>query len=381
VGAGPGRRALDGFVLGVKDVIDVAGMPTRSGSTLTSPEPVQVDAPVVAQARAAGAAIIGKTQCTEWALNDPAPTRNPWDAACTPGGSSAGSAVAVSVGMCTATLDTQTAGDVLRPAAYNGVVGLKPTIGWAPTEGTQAVAPSIDTIGVTARSVGDAAAVAAAIGDQPDRFRSGADRGPPRLGRLHNAFYNTVGPAVAANLDEMARRFSDAGVDIVDVETSVDLSLLHTAHRIITFSECAALHLGRYRSNPGRYGPKARELLDLGLVTPAYAYVEAQHIRREAGKRLADVLKDVDALMLPLVPEPAPAQHTTGDSRFQIPWTLCGFPTLALPSGLAGGLPLSVQLAASPHDDATLLAVARWCERTLDLVLSPSPRLPAGRGH
>src|SRR5207248_2345144 len=192
----------------------------------------------------------------------------------------------------------------------------------------------------------------------PDRFRSETSPRPPRLARLHNPFYDTVEPAAAASLDEIAHRFGDAGADIVDVATSVDLSLVHTAHRIMTFSECAAVHLSRYRSNPGRYGPKAREVLDLGLVTPAYAYVEAQHVRQEAGERLADLLKDVDALLLPLVPEPAPPRHTTGDSRFQIPWTLCGFPAAALPSGLTCGLPLSVQLVASPDDDATLLAAA-----------------------
>ena len=125
-------------------------MPTRCGSALTATEPAPADATVVGRLRSAGAAIIGKTHCTEWALNDPAPTRNPWDDSRTPGGSSAGSAVAVAAGMCRATVDTQTAGDVLRPAAYNSVVGFKPTAGWAPLDGVIPVAPTIDTIGITA---------------------------------------------------------------------------------------------------------------------------------------------------------------------------------------------------------------------------------------
>jgi Asp-tRNA(Asn)/Glu-tRNA(Gln) amidotransferase A subunit family amidase len=154
---------LASYAVGIKDVIDVAGMPTRSGSLLTSRTPAPADAPVVARVRAAGAAVVGKTQCTEWALNDPAPTCNPWHPDRTPGGSSAGSAVAVVTGMCTATVDTQTAGDVVRPAAYNGVVGFKPTFGWAPLAGIQAVSPSVDTVGVMACEVEEAAAVAAAV--------------------------------------------------------------------------------------------------------------------------------------------------------------------------------------------------------------------------
>jgi len=168
-GATPAGATLDGFAVAIKDIIDVAGMPTRCGSALTATEPAPADATVVGLLRSAGAAIIGKTHCTEWALNDPAPTRNPWDASRTPGGSSAGSAVAVAAGMCRATVDTQTAGDVLRPAAYNGVVGFKPSSGWAPLDGVTPVAPTIDTIGITARHLSDAAAVAAAIADDPPR--------------------------------------------------------------------------------------------------------------------------------------------------------------------------------------------------------------------
>lgn len=363
--------ALDGFVLGVKDVIDVAGMPTRSGSPLTLPGPVAADAPAVARLRAAGALIAGKTQCTEWALNDPAPTRNPWHPDRTPGGSSAGSAVAVTAGMCTATVDTQTAGDVLRPAAYNGVVGLKPTIGWVSTSGTQPVAPTIDTIGVIASRVADAVAVAAAMADDPARFGGDTVPGPPRIGVLTAAFADDIGSAVRANFGQTLQRFADGGADLAMVSCPVDLSLVHATHRIITFAECAAGHLTAGQPRLEGYGPRARQLIDLGVVTPAHAYLHAQRVRQDATQRLTAMLAGVDVVVLPVVPEPAPDRATTGDSRLQIPWTLCGFPALALPTGLGpDGLPLAVQFIAGLQDEPALLAAARWSEQVLGAQLA-----------
>lgn len=158
----------------------------------------------------AASAVLGGERAALWALNDPAPTRNPWAPDRTPGGSSAGSAVAGAAGMCTATVDTQTAGDVLRPAAYNAVVGFKPTIGWVSTDGSQPVAPAIDTIGVTARRVDDAAAVAAAIADDPARFSHGAVSGLPRLGLLADPFADDIGPVMRANFSETLQQLADA---------------------------------------------------------------------------------------------------------------------------------------------------------------------------
>ena len=372
---GGAAGALDGYVAGVKDVIDAAGMPTRAGSPLTSPAPVAADAPAVARLRAAGAAIAGKTHCTEWALNDPAPTRNPWAPDRTPGGSSAGSAVAVAAGMCTAAVDTQTAGDVLRPAAYNAVVGFKPTIGWVSTDGSQPVAPAIDTIGVTARRVDDAAAVAAAIADDLARFTRGALSSLPRLGVLTDPFADDIGPEMRANFSQTLQQLTGAGANLAPVSCPVDLSLVHAAHRIITFAECAAEHLAAGRHSRKEYGPRARELIDLGLVTPAPAYLHAQQVRRNTARRLATMFADADVILLPVVPEPAPAQATTGDSRLQIPWTLCGFPALSLPTGLSPtGLPLAIQFIADRRNELALLAAAHWSEQVLALNLAPPLR-------
>src|SRR5918996_176753 len=207
---------LASYAVGIKDVIDVAGMPTRSGSLLTSRTPAPADAPVVARVRAAGAAVVGKTQCTEWALNDPAPTCNPWHPDRTPGGSSAGSAVAVVTGMCTATVDTQTAGDVVRPAAYNGVVGFKPTFGWAPLAGVQAGSPSVDTVGVMACEVGEAAAVAAAVAGDAARFDVPEVSPAPSIGVLRDPFYGDLAVGVEKNLSEVVGVLAEEGATVCD---------------------------------------------------------------------------------------------------------------------------------------------------------------------
>jgi Asp-tRNA(Asn)/Glu-tRNA(Gln) amidotransferase A subunit family amidase len=362
-GTGP-SGLLDDFVVAVKDVIDVGGMPTRCGSPLTSGAPASTDAAVVARVRDAGAAVIGKTHCTEWALNDPAPTRNPHDPARTPGGSSAGSAVAVATGMCTVAIDTQTAGDVLRPAAFNGVVGYKPTIGWTPSDGIQPVAPTIDTVGVTARNVKDAATVAAVVADA--RYRLDASPTPPqRVGVLADPIFASASPVITANLAAVIDQMMSAGVLVEEVRSPVDLAQLHAAHRVITSAECAAEHRARYRKWSHRYGARARELIDLGRVMTATAYLDAQRVRRDATDRLAAFLDEVDLILMPVTPGPAPLRDTTGDSTFQIPWTLGGFPALALPSGQDQGLPLAVQLVASLGHDSHLLACGRWYEEVL----------------
>jgi aspartyl-tRNA(Asn)/glutamyl-tRNA(Gln) amidotransferase subunit A len=367
----PSSCSLDGFAIAVKDIIDVRGMPTRCGSPLTSPESAERDASVVGRLRRAGAAVVGKTRCTEWALNDPAPTCNPWDLTRTPGGSSSGSAVAVATGMCTATIDTQTAGDVLRPAAYNGVVGFKPTLGWAPADGIQPVAPSIDTVGVIARTVVDAGAVVGAIAGERDRYVA-PEPTLPRVGLLDDGLFARADASVRNNVVDVAEQLASRGAPLARLPSPVELRTVHAAHRVITFAECAAQHRARLSGSASGFGPRARELIELGLVTPAYAYVEADRVRREVTKQLSRLFESVDVLVMPVTPAPAPARETTGDSRFQIPWTLCGFPALGLPSGSADGLPLGVQVVAARGHDVQLVAYARWCEEVLDVHLTPA---------
>jgi aspartyl-tRNA(Asn)/glutamyl-tRNA(Gln) amidotransferase subunit A len=277
--------------------------------------------------------------------------------------------------MCRATVDTQTAGDVLRPAAYNGVVGFKPTLGWAALDGIAPVAPTIDTIGVIARHVSDAAAVAAAIADDPVSLTAGASAGRPRIGVLTGAFFSSTATATTAAIAAAIGRLKAAGAHIVELQPTADLSDVHAAHRIITFAECAAHHQSRYSRHRHRYGTRAQELIDLGLTTLAPSYLDAQRVRQHATAQLAALFEHADVLAMPVTPGPAPARTSTGDPAFQIPWTLCGFPALSLPAGLGLTLPLAIQLVGPPHRDGQLLAASRWCEERIGAQLTPP--LPA----
>jgi Asp-tRNA(Asn)/Glu-tRNA(Gln) amidotransferase A subunit family amidase len=374
-GAGP--------VVGVKDVVDVAGLPTGAG-VAGDGRVAAADAPAVARLRLTGVVVLGKTAPTPWALNDPAPTVNPWNPAHTPGGSSAGSAVAVATGMCDATIDTQTAGDVVRPAAFNGVVGLEPTLGWAPTAGTVPVAWSIDTLGVMGRTVAAVAAVhglvapavTAAGAPVAHGLRAGTrdDEWRPALALVRDPLIATA----ARTVDGAAGLLAARGATVEAVDSPVDLATVHAAHRIVTFAECATFHR-RLSCRPGdgrRYPPKARALIDLGLVTPATAYVAAQRLRAAATRRLAAVFGQHDVAVLPTAVSGPPADRTTtGDSSLQIPWTFCGYPALSLPTGLdEAGLPTALQLVGPPGGDRTVLAVAAWCEEVLGAAPAPPGR-------
>lgn len=383
-------RPLWGVPVGVKDNIGTAGLATTAGSALLAGNVPARDAQPVHRLREAGAVVLGKTMCTELATNDPAPTRNPWSAAHTPGGSSAGSGVAVAARMCFATVDTQTAGDVLRPAAYNGVVGFKPTYGRIGRRGVVPVAWSIDTIGVQARTVRDVVLLFAVLaGPDPEEPAPPEGNVPepsaavaalersPRIGVIRDYFYEQADEEVRRHTDAVADALAAAGASVEEVHPDVDFSLYHAAHRTVTFSECAAVHEDLYRRHAAEMGGKLRTLLELGMVTPAVSYVQAQRVRARLGARLQRALRPLDAVLTPTAGTPAPADLTgTGNSTLQIPWTFGGFPAISLPTGLGReGLPLAVQLVGGYFTEQRLLSVADWCDRALDVRL-PVPDLP-----
>ena len=386
------QRPLAGVPVGIKDVFATAGLATRAGSALLAdrlavtasdgPAGGGGDAPAVARLRQAGAVVVGKTACTELALNDPAPTRNPWDPTRTPGGSSAGSAVAVATGMCLASLDTQTAGDILRPAAYNGVVGFKPTYGTIPRQGIVPVAWSIDTVGVQTRRVQDAALLFAVLAGRPARGAAAGTVGdpaawsrPPRLGLVRDPLLDGADAQAQAATTRALAVLGRAGAHTSEVWLDGALELAHAAHRVVTLCECAAAHAELLDRHAEQLGPKARTLLELGAVTPATGYLRAQRLRRRLAARLQASFQQhgVDALVTPTATGPAPADlSTTGDSLLQLPWTLVGLPAISLPVGLGEtGMPLAVQFIGALGADERLLAVARWCEQVLDIDLQP----------
>jgi aspartyl-tRNA(Asn)/glutamyl-tRNA(Gln) amidotransferase subunit A len=370
------RGPLHGVPIGIKDIVDVEGMPTRAGSDLSDPTAAGADAPVVARLRAAGAIILGKTVTTAFAGFDPAATRNPWNLSCTPGGSSSGSAAAVASGMCLAALGSQTGGSLTRPAAYCGVASCKPTFGRVSTAGMVPVSAHLDHVGAIARCVADLTYVLEAMtadGDVVVPFITALRRDkPPRLGVLEDYFMTGADAVVARATRETIRRLQLAGAHISIPPLPAGFAQLHAMHRRIMAVDAATVHRDRFAKHRSRYGEHLAAMLDEGLATSTAAYQAALSHQRRFRAAAAAALENLDALLTPATPTAAPARlDSTGDPRFNVPWTYSGLPTVSFPSGLTSApLPVAVQLIGRPNEEPSLLAAAAWCERRLGLKLT-----------
>jgi aspartyl-tRNA(Asn)/glutamyl-tRNA(Gln) amidotransferase subunit A len=368
--SGRATGVLHGVPVGIKDIIDVAGMPTTAGARPWAHRRPPADAPAVARLRAAGAVVLGKTATTEFAYRDPAPTRNPWNPGHTPGGSSAGSGAAVGARMVPLALGTQTVGSVLRPAAYCGVVGVKATWGLVPVEGVVPLSWSLDHVGVLARSVDDAALALGVIAARP------LEPAPPRSPRLALAveLLGRCDAEVAASIQAAADRFARGGASVVDVKLPGSFADVQAAGQAVLQAEAATYHEESFAAHADEYGPSLRRLVDEGLRQPAVSYVRASRARLRFRDEVVPLLDDVDALLAPTAPAPAPAGlASTGDATHCAPWSSAGVPAITLPSGLArAGLPLALQLVAGPGQEQRLLGVARWCEDLLGFSAVPA---------
>jgi aspartyl-tRNA(Asn)/glutamyl-tRNA(Gln) amidotransferase subunit A len=362
------RGPLHGVPVGIKDIFHVAGMTTTCGAAPAFHTAATEDAAAVARLRAAGAIILGKAHTTEFAYFEPGPTRNPWNTAHTPGGSSSGSAAAVAARMAPLALGTQTVGSVLRPAAYCGVVGFKGTHGLIPTEGVVPLAWSLDHVGVFARAVADVALAAAVLAGRP---LSGPAPRPPRLALAPELIEHAT-PETAAAVRATAAALARAGATIEEVKLPPSFAAVHAAGRGVLEGEAAAYHEDLYRTHAAAYRPRTRELIAGGLVQPAVAYVRAQRARLAFREEVMPLLAAHDALLSPTAPATAPPGLATGDPWFCAPWSFAGVPACSLPTGVSAlGLPHAVQLVAAADHDANLLAVAAWCERVLNFKVSP----------
>ena len=383
--SGP-RPPLHGIPVGVKDIYYTRGVRTTACSPIFADFVPDYDATTVALLKKAGAIIMGKTVTTELACMDPPPTRNPWNPLHTPGGSSSGSAVGVAARIFPAALGSQTAGSVLRPASYNGVVGMKPTFGRISRYGVIPVAWSLDTMGFFSRTVEDAAILLGVLaGHDPKDHSSSPYPVPdyrknvespvaaPRIGVLGQLFHDKADAEVRGHTESAVDQLSRAGADVEETSVATDFDTLLAAHRTIMSVEAASVHEADFKARPDDYSPKVRTLIEAGILTPAVAYVQAQRVRRRFRRDMEDAARRFDVLLTPSTPAPAPKDlNTTGDPVFQTPWTSCGLPALTLPSGLsASGLPLGIQLASAPFAEGKLLAAARWCEQLLEVTLFP----------
>ncbi len=358
------RGPLHGIPVGIKDLFDVRGWPTKAGSRLLGQTPATEDAVAVARLRAAGAVILGKTVTTPYASFDPPPTRNPWNLERTPGGSSSGSAAAVATGMCLAALGSQTGGSITRPAAYCGVAGCKPTYGLVSVRGVFPLAPSMDHLGPIARCVADLARLLEVIADVPPGLFSVTVTKPPQIGRLRGFFHDQADAESQELFERSLRRFREAGAEVREVSLPPSFADIHRRHRIIMAVEAAAFHEARLRQHPDDYPPRITELLTEGLNTSAVEYAKARHQQERAKAEVLDCFHECDVLAAPATTGPAPDASSTGDPAFNSPWSFTHLPVVSFPIGVSSdGLPLAVQLIGRPFDERRLFAVARWCQQ------------------
>ncbi len=377
--------ALHGIPVALKDIIDVAGLPTTAGAGSFAHRTPSADAAAAARMRAQGAVILGKVTTTAFAFLDPSSTRNPWNRAHTPGGSSSGSAAAVAARMVPLALGTQTAGSVLRPAAYCGVVGFKPSYGRISTTGVVPLAWSLDHVGIFSRSVEDAALALGLLAgaDAADPRASAApvddylaglvDPPAPRIGFLR-PLLERVSPEMATHLETTAQAFKENGASVIDVDLPSAFAEIADAGRTVLLAEAAAAHRELFAVHADDYPARIREGLVAGQDISAVAFLLAQETRNRFRKEATALAVRYDAMLAPTIGAPAPkGLDSTGDPSFCAPWSSAGMPAIALPSGLAeDGLPLSIQLVGAPFAEARLLAAAAWCEQVLAFASQPS---------
>jgi Asp-tRNA(Asn)/Glu-tRNA(Gln) amidotransferase A subunit family amidase len=365
------RGALQGVPIGVKDVMDTHDMPTSYGSPIYRRHQPAADAACVALARAAGAVALGKTVTTEFATFHPGKTTNPHNPEHTPGGSSSGSAAAVADRMVPLAFGTQTAGSVIRPAAFCGIVGYKPSFGLISRSGVKPLSDSLDTVGVMARDVADAGFFAAVLSDRPELRLASPDLrvdGPaPRIALYRAPEWHRADAATVAMLEHVMERLRRAGCTATERAAISEHDGLVEAQQIVMDYEtvrCLAFErLTRWTD----LSQSLRERMEGGLAHSGATYDAARQSVARARQALPALFGDADALLVPAAPGEAPkGLDRTGDPLFNRAWTMLHVPCITVPAGHGpNGLPLGAQLVGRPGEDANLLRTASFLERAL----------------
>lgn len=354
------RGPLHGVPVGIKDIIDVADMPCRMGSPIHAANQPATDASCVAQLRAAGAVILGKTVTAEFAATTPGPTTNPVDPARTPGGSSSGSAAAVAAGMVPLALGTQTGGSVLRPASFCGVIGFNPGFGGINRSGIKFAAESVDTIGIIARDLADVAICWRALSGNNDTDAP-SPQSPPRLALCAGPSWASAAPESTAAVEQIAAAAADAGAAVVPLELPEATAQLHPARICINGYERARGLSWEWQHHRDLISPAFRETLAAGWRISYEEYATAA--AKVTGWRhwLDEAFESFDAILTPAVNGVADVGlDSTGNPAFQELWTLLHASAISLPLYESGGLPVGVQLVGRRHGGSALLRTASW---------------------
>lgn len=358
---------LDGIPIGIKDVIDTADMPTGYGSNAYSRFRPAADAACVTLLRAAGAVILGKTVSTEFASVTPSRTTNPHNPGHTPGGSSSGSAAAVAAGMVPAALGTQTAGSIIRPAAYCGVVGYKPSFGLIDATGVKTLARSFDTVGTFTGSVRDAALLVSVLADRPTL--AGLDgRFSPRVGIYVPPWASTGAPCAVDILHHVGGVLREAGLPVTDVAEIEGFDQLLAAQQDVMDWDMVHALLYELTTIPERISPVTRAALEMRRKRMSPRACDMAHAQLAClRERLHARMDGVDVLLVPSAPGEAPrGLSSTGSSDFNRGWTALHVPCIHLPAGCGpSGMPLGVQVIGRLREDGRALAAAAAIERHL----------------
>jgi Asp-tRNA(Asn)/Glu-tRNA(Gln) amidotransferase A subunit family amidase len=365
--AEPPRGPLHGIPIAVKDLIDTVDIPTAYGSPIYRGHRPAADASCVALARAAGAVVLGKTVTTEFAAFTPGKTANPRNPAHTPGGSSSGSAAAVADGMVPLAFGTQTAGSVIRPAAYCGCIGYKPSFGLINRAGVKPLADSLDTVGVLARTVEDAAFFAGVLSERPALRNLTIPSQAPRFGLYRTPMWEEAEPATAAALDTARETLECAGAVVAELAIMPEHHGLAEAQDTVMRFEMAQALAHERIEHSAELSPRLAQMLDAGMTIGAEEYERALARAAKARAALAAFFGECDAVLVPAAPGEAPlGLGNTGNPIFNRMWTLLGVPCVTLPVRWAeNGLPTGVQLVGRMQDDARLMACAAFLEQAL----------------
>jgi Asp-tRNA(Asn)/Glu-tRNA(Gln) amidotransferase A subunit family amidase len=381
--AGP----LHGVGIGLKDIIDAQGIPTEAGSPIFAGRVARRSAACVDKLESAGAFVLGKTTTCEFANQHPPRTANPWNPQFTPGGSSSGSAAAVAAGFAPAAIGSQTRGSTIRPAAYCGVVGFKPSFGRLSRFGMLESSGTLDHVGLFTRSLDDAWLLTHLLQGPDERdpatqeraaWRGGAEPiasspHPPRLAAVRTPAWNRADAAQQSLFEANCSALREEGARVEDVELPDAFAAADDATRTIQIAEIARNFAALYDSDKDRMSATFRALVERGARVATREYERALDVRSALRQALAVFLARYDAIVTPpATGEPPRTLATTGDASFCVIWTLAGVPSVAFPTALGPqGLPMGLQVVGAHGKDREVLEVASWCRARLPFDLRP----------